>query len=420
MTPQINQLIASQCRKTRFLAFICLLLAGLFGPSHALYLSETILAFPLPTSGPGSTIKVDGSPDTVWKAISVYPNAVSTLNFQDFQKLVILQPDAARNDVDPSKYVKDPVNGSIKMLVAYDKTALYFLFLVKTTTVFNPKTLCAPTAANLWKADAPEVFIDPSPFDADTAVYPSFFSTDSSGLVYGTSPKTIQLDKPLNAGDTRLYFRNRATADKFQIAATPAGLLAVSKPHSLTDTTTVIVEMKIPFWTDPSAFTSGKSMFISWGFNMYPKSLWGNCGGSPLAYRWAKHYQNHDQALDKPPGWRAKDSTHYDPTRSWDGWGRFTLTNYNVDPRNCKNVDQNSWDILIWQQNCSSAPTSLFDAPAGSSRVQIRPGTNLGNHGASGRDIRGRSSKGGSNLLIFPWDPTEGFGGAGLREAVPL
>ncbi|MDQ3001877.1 MAG: hypothetical protein M3Y08_11535 [Fibrobacterota bacterium] len=419
MIPQIHQAIATQGRKTRFPALICLLLAGFFSPSHALYLAETISAFSLPPSGPGSTIKVDGSPDTVWKAISVLPGAVSTIDFEDFQKLVILQPDAARNDDDPSKYVKDPVNGSIKMLVAYDKTALYFLFLVRTTTVFNPKSLCAPTAANLWKADAPEVYIDPSPFDADTSVYPSYFSTDSSGLVYGTSPKTIQLDKPLNAGDTRLYFRNRAMADKFQIAATPAGLLAVSKSFSASDTTTVIVEMKIPFWTTASAFTAGKSMFISWGFNMYPKSLWGNCSGTPLAYRWAKHYLNYDQALDKPPGWRAKDSTHYDPTRSWDGWGRFEFSSYRVDPQVCRNLNQANWDVTYWQQQCTGAATGI-DTPAGSRRVQIRPGGIPSRHGPQGRDIRGRSTQGGSSLFIFPLDPLEGFGGPGAREAIPL
>lgn len=412
MTPQNQQAIAFQRRKTRFLALFCLFLAYLCGSSHALYLSESVTAYSLPSAGPGSTIKVDGSPDTIWKAIAIHANAVSTINFQDFRDLVILQPDAARNDVDPSKYVKDPVNGSIKMLAAYDKTALYFLFLVKTTTVFNPKSLCAPTAANLWKADAPEVYIDPSPFDRDTAVYPTYFSADSSGLVYGTSPKTIQLDKPLNSGDTRIYYRNRATADKFQIAPTPAGLVAVSKSRTATDTTTVIVEMKIPFWTAASAFASGKSMFISWGFNMYPKSLWGNCTGTPLAYRWAKNYLNYDQALDKPPGWKAKDSTHYDPARSWDGWGRFELSTYQVSPSMCRTMDQTIWDVSYWQENCA--------ATTGLQRVRNRPGTVPGSHGPQGRDLRGRSVSGGSNPLIFPWESLEGSGAHRERDAIPL
>lgn len=402
MTPQTLQAIVPLPRQNRALGVIFLVLACLATSAHALYTQTRVSAFPLPG---GVTLKIDGSPDTVWRAISGMNEAINTISFQDYAKMVLLMPDDVRN-ANPSKYIKNPVNGSIQMLAAYDKSAMYFLFLVKTKTVFNPKTLCAPSLDNLWKADAPTLFLDPSPWTSDPEIYPTYFSGDASGLVYGTSASTVQLAKPINDKDARFYFRNRTrtTSDNFQIPPTmPAGVQAVSRRRSATDTTTVIVEMKIPNWTigDNNA---GYRMFISWGFNMYPDSLWKNCNGSPLAYRWAKNHLNYDEAEEKPPGWRAKDSTHFDPTHSMDGWGELYLSPFNVEPRICRTLDTAIWDMTYWNERCGN-PTTRLGEKLSDNRMNSRIGPNRFRYGWERRDIRGRSVKEGSSLLILPWSP---------------
>lgn len=365
------------------------ILACLCGMAHALYTKDAVTAFRVPNG----KIVVDGKPERIWQALSTrYVGGPATIAFDDYAKLVLLQPENVRN-ADPSLYLTDPVKGKITMLAAYDNTALYFLFLVKTKTVVNAKTVCL-TADNLWKADAPEVYLDPNTWVDDSTSYRSYFSTDASGLIFGSSPKTIQLDKPLYNGDSRLYFRNRATADKFQIATAPAGLQAASSRFAAADTSPMVVEMKIPYWGGMSAENAGvKSTFISWGFNMYPDSLWGNCDGNPLAYRWDKHYLNYDLTASKPPGWRKNDSTHYDPARSWDGWGRFTMSPQSeVDSNQCQAV-ATGWDLQSWSSACAAA-TALSISPGGKAAPDRKPARGTGLDPVSGRDARGRAVPG--------------------------
>ena len=250
--------------------------------SHAVFLNgPPITAIKVPNN----SIVVDGRPDLIWKAIASRSGTKSTLKFDDYSKIVLLQADSIRNS-DPTKYFQAPVLGSVDMFAAYDNTALYFFFLVNENTLFNPATLC--TATNLWKANAPEVYVDPSPWSPDN--YQAFFSADGTGLLNGTSPKTIQLDKPIFSKDSRLFFRNRLTPpDRFQIpASTPNGVLAVASQHSASDSLVVGVEMKIPFWTGTATdFGAGKSIFISWGYNHYPNGAKSTCDSTPIAYRWA-------------------------------------------------------------------------------------------------------------------------------------
>ncbi len=368
-----------------------LLLLCLAASADAIYTADAITAFRVPDG----KIVVDGKPELLWRALSAQNGAVSTLSFQDYAKLVLLQPENVRN-ADPSRYVKNPVNGTVSMLAAYDNAALYFLFLVKTKTVVNAKTVCL-TADNLWKADAPDVFLDPSVWVDDSTSYRSYFSADAGGLIFGTSPKTIELAKPLYDKDTRFFFRNRASADKFQVVAPPSGVQAASSRLTASDTSAMVVEMKIPYWGGfSSAYSGKKSAFISWGFNMYPDSLWGNCNGNPLAYRWAKHYVNYDASPTQPPGWRKNDSTHYDPTRSWDGWGKFSLSpSPAIDSNQCRNSSGNVWDLQVWRSSCSIATTSLQTAR--SLARNPKPWTLM--ERVADRDLRGRAILG---RRIFP------------------
>jgi hypothetical protein len=252
----------------------------------------------------------------------------------------------------------------------------------------------------------------------DEASYRNYFSTDAGGLIYGTSPKTIQVDKPLDEKDTRVYFRNRATADKFQTAtASSAGILAVSKRHSAADTAVMAVEMKIPYWGGLSAANAGsKPFFISWGFNLYPKTAGAACSDNPLAYRWAKHYLNYDAAPEKPPGWRAKDSTHYDPTRSWDGWGRFGMSSdFMVDSSICKTTTSTDWDLQNWSGACGTA--TRLAAPE--TRAVPYRRDQYGIPDLGGRDVRGRAVRPGAGVYVFPWgvpESQERQGGPDVRQ----
>jgi hypothetical protein len=364
-------------------------------PSQALYLDAAITAFRVPDD----RIKVDGTPDTVWKAIAVR-SGYTTISFLDYSKLVLLNSDSVRN-ADPSKYVSPAPKGYITMMAAYDTKALYFYFQVKTEKVARSSSLCT-TPDKVWKADAPDVYVDPSPWNPDTAVYRSYFSADASGLIFGTSPKSIEIARPIYDKDTRApYFRNRATGDKFQIPSPlPTGVTAAALRNS-SDSTLVSVEMKIPFWGGSNAaFAPGRSMFISWGFNMYPDSLWKNCDSYPLAYRWAKTSQSYEDAATKPPGWRSGDNIHYDPTRSWDGWGQFTLSNMNVlDPRDCRFDKPASWDITDWRNSgCGNAATAGISKTGSAS---ARHGFTA--PGSAARDVQGRSIDARAPMYIFPW-----------------
>lgn len=398
MNPQIPKATAPMNRKSRsqppWIRFFALF-ACLTGVSNAIFSDRSITAYQIPND----RIKVDGSPDSLWKALYDWHDR-SVIDFQDFNKIVVL----SNPNGNPSQLIPPPLGDSVFMLAAYDSKALYFYFQAKVATVAASNTLCA-TAETQWKADAAEVFVDPSPWSQDTAIYRSYFSADAGGLTYGTSPKTIQLDKPLNDKETRPpYFRSRVTGDKFQIPATlPTGVQAASQRYRR-DPTRVSVEMRIPFWGgSAAAFAPGKSMFISWGFNMYPDSLWNtSCAtASPIAFRWAKNYLNYNDATTKPPGWRKDDSTHYDPLRSWDGWGRLHLGFEMVDTRSCQFSDTSSWLPADWDKsNCRQQTTELGNGARDAAQRGVR-GFNTGS--AHGRDVRGRATQDHSPRFRLPW-----------------
>jgi hypothetical protein len=317
--------------------------------------------------------------------------------------MVILQPDSVRND-DPAKYVEMPPQGSATLMAAYDAKALYFFILVKTASVADPQDLGCSTA-DLWKADAAEIYVDPSPWSAFPPDYRSYFTADASGLVFGTSPGTIQIDKPISTRETGVFFRNRASGDRFQMPASlPNGVTVAASPRTATDTGWVGVEMRIPFWTMAPDFAPGNSLFIAWGFNMFGDRARTDCSGDPLAYRWAKNTLNYDNETEKPPGWRRGDSTHYDPSRSWDGWGRLYLSGDRVGNL-CKSSDSQAafdanWDGEYWKTNCFPQVTSVR-------RLQVRldrAGMPIPSQ-APGRDLMGRRRPAGSSSFLVPASP---------------
>jgi len=363
----------------------------------ALYLTEMVSAFKVPDGG----IKVDGKPDAIWKAVYAV-GASSRISFDDYRRIVLLGADSLRNNPDPSKYYQAPKTGSVMMLAAFDNTALYFFFLVAENSVFNPSSLC--TVANLWAADAPDVFVDPTPWSPDN--YTAFFNKDGTGLVYGTSPKTVQLAMPIYSKDTpRLYYRDRTTPpDRFQIPASiPNGVVAVAA-QSPKSALTYGVEMKIPFWTGKASdFAAGKSMFISWGYNHYPDNVTSTCDSVPIAYRWAKHFKTYAAADPKPPGWRAGDSTHFDPTRSWDGWGQLNLNSHFVDGSNCKFSDTASWDVGIWVSGCQVTTSNFKSFPSKGAKVPGFWSAPESDGNPMSRDIRGRLRQSQAWVPLFPW-----------------
>ncbi len=344
-------------RPVAMLGVMLLLLAP--RSAEALYLGGPINAVHVSNGA----IKVDGRPELLWKTIAgmekIEP-VINTIAFNDYSKIVLLQADSIRN-ANPAKFFSAPAAGSVTMLAAYDDAALYFFFLVKENSAFDPRTVCS--TALMWKGNAPEVFIDPAPWNPDK--YTAYFSADASGLVFGTSGNTVQMDKPAYPADTRAYFRNRdrTKTDRFDIpSALPSGVQAAAAYHSATDQGTIGVEMKIPYWGNlTNAFAVGSSMFISWGYNHYPDSAKANCDATPIAYRWAKHYKTYGVVDAKPPGWRANDSTHYDPTRSWDGWGQFTLSAYDPRSINCNGIDTTIWDVGYWQSHCTGGVVTVLN-----------------------------------------------------------
>ena len=389
----------------RLLGFWALCSALAVAPAHALWTGDYLNAYRVPDK----SLKMDGRPDSLWRAVAgLGMTSANTILFNNYSKMVLLAPDARRNDRNPQQFVSPPPGGSITLLAAYDSEALYFFFLVKATAIVNSKTLC-PVLADAWKADAAEVFVDPSPWNEDPDVYHSYFTSDANNLVYGTSPKTIQLHKPISRFDsTRFYYRDRTAADKFQLpASNPAGIVALSSAHSVSDVLTVGVEMKIPFWAGAKAsFAPGHSMFLAWGFNKVD-SAWSNCSPNPLAYRWAKNWVNYDNAIEKPPGFRMNDSTHYDPTRSWDGWGPLSFSSLQAEERFCqsgenKNVFNANWDPDHWKSACMQAAVevrakSIMNLDAAGMPVPSR---------LRSRDVRGRESAPVPNGFRFPADPS--------------
>jgi hypothetical protein len=359
-----------------------------FSGSHALWLRSSVEAFQVASGD----IKVDGKPEAVWKAIAAANYDSQTVNFFDYGKTVILGSDAVRNDPDPSKYYKPKAPGSATLLAAYDNTALYFFFLIKEQDLFDGRTACKDTV-NWWKAHAAEVYVDYTAW-SETA-YQSYFTADAGGVTFGTSKKSLQLDKAALPADTRKYYRDRSKNDRFQTRTPlPTGLEAVSAAHSASDPHTLGVEMKIPFPSGTaSSFAVGNSIFISWGYNHYPDTAKADCSGNPIAYRWAKHYKTYSSTGIKPPGWRDKDSTHYDPARSWDGWGQLHLNPRAVNSSSCLGVDDSQWDVGYWKYKCGGATSispSLMKAPPAPFTA-----------GGKARDARGREVKDRPASILF-------------------
>lgn len=354
-----------------------------FLPAHALYTREPIRAYRVADNA----FTIDGRPDSLWRSVFVMQSGNQSLSFQDYSKMIILQPEQATND-DPSKYVPNPSPGSATLMAAYDSKALYFFFLVKTGANANPAALgCGPT--DLWKADAAEIYLDPSAWTASAEENRTYFYPDASGLIFGTSPRTIQLDRPISGRDTRNFYRNRSVGERFQVRDNlPAGMTVAVSPRTSADTTWVGVEMRIPFWTAASDFAPGASMFVSWGFNRYGDSVRTGCGDSPVAYRWAKNIVSYETAVETPPGWQPGDSTHYDPSHSWDGWGQLSLLDRNVFNQcggpDSKAAFDTTWDAAYWGSKCSPPPTK-----AARPNPIIRSGP-VGSSKARPRDARGR------------------------------
>lgn len=372
---------------------IFLTLSGLFASAHGLFLGGAINAYRLPT---GKTITMDGRPDTVWKVIAGMGagTGLTTIAFNDYAKIVLLDSVGLRND-DPSQHYTAPATGSVGLLAAYDNTALYFFFLVKENTTFDGRTLC--DSAKLWKANAAEVFVDPSAWN--TSLYQSYFSVDAGSQAFGTSPKTALLGRSAFVQDNRAYYRSRAANDRFDLRAAPSGTLVSASAHNTGDPMTIGVEMKMPFasiWGGATAFAPGNSMFISWGYNHYPSGAPNSCNNTPIAYRWAKHYKTYGPADDKPPGWILNDTTHYDPLRSWDGWGRLTL-NIDSAKATCSQLDTTSWDPAYWNQHCPPIAVFSKDSPR---KAALAPGRSSPGEGSM-RDAQGRRSRARSRILYL-------------------
>ena len=382
-------------RTSLSLAALCGTLLGMPGASNALYLDSAIIAYRIPE---GKTINLDGKPDSLWKAIAGLNQGFSTISLNDYRRIVLLESDAIRND-DPRKYFQAPGQGSVSLLAAYDSKALYFFFLVRENTAFDADSRCAN--GDLWRANAPEVYLDPSPWN--DSLYQAYFSADAGALTFGTSAKTIQLAKPASLADpSRFYFRDRTQGDRFALRTAPTGVKALTAKRTPSDALTSGVEMAIPFWGgNNQAFGQGSSLFISWGYNHYRDTTGTGCQDNPVAYRWAKHYKTYQAGDPKPPGWIQGDSTHYDPPRSWDGWGRLILSPSQPNVGNCRTMDESLWDVKYWQERCGNAVVGFDPVKSPADFRSGRMGLPDPDAPVSGRDSRGRLSRGGWGIYYL-------------------
>lgn len=367
----------------------------LCGAVHALYLGQGISAYRVPDG----KIKVDGRPDSVWKEIGARSFGYSQIPFNNYGKIVILEPDSIRN-APPEEHYTAPSAGSVTMLAAYDASNLYFFFLVKENNRFNPRTLCGLT--DLWKAHAVELFLDPSSWSE--TLYTAYFSADAIEASYGTSSKSVQVSKPAYPAETRLYYRDRTVGNRFETRTVTSQVAGAAASRTSADSLYIGVEIRISI--AGSAYAAGRSAFISWGYNHYPEGARTNCDANPIAYRWAKHYKTYSGAAQKPPGWRAGDSTHFDPLRSWDGWGQLYLDPTQVTGAGCSQsgLAETDWELAIWRDKCGPPTTALHLLKPMDSRFSIAPASGL-DFLRSGyrRDIRGRlSPQASTGLFILP------------------
>lgn len=376
---------------------IVLLTGLLAGMAQALYGPDHITAFRVADN----KIVVDGKPDSAWREVAGLVGTFGgspTIAFNNYGKIVLLGPDSLRN-ADPKEHYQAPETGSVTFLAAYDAAALYFFFIVRENNAFNPASAgCAVT--DLWKAHGAEVYVDPSAYN--TSLYSAYFSADAGEVSYGTSSKTLQMAKPALPSETREYYRDRTSGNLFSLR-TGSGAKAVSVTRSTSDPSTYGIEMRIPY---PAAadFTPGKSMFISWGYNHFPDAPRTDCAADPIAYRWAKHEKDYSDSTKKPPGWRAGDKIHYDPLRSWDGWGRFHLDNSmpGLTGSNCrgKGIAESDWS-LPGSGACGSAPVHARIMPKTENpswSLTLNPALPAG--ASPLRDIRGRMHAGKSRQLL--------------------
>lgn len=372
------------------LAFpLCALSLLLAGAAHALFTPQAVSAYRVPNG----KIQVNGIPDTVWREISALPNGYSRVLFNDYDKIVLLR-DAVRN-APPEEHFNAPADGSVTLLAAFDDAFLYFLFLVKENNSFNPVTACS--AQELWRAHAVTVFVDPAAWD--TEKYPAYFSADAGEVSYGTSTKTFQVAKATWPSDTRKYYRDRTVANRFDLRTPAASLQAESRTRAAADPTYYAVEMRVPIAA--ADYPAGKSMFISWGYNHYPEGGAGTCDSIPVAYRWAKNFKSYEGAAVKPPGWKPGDIAHFDPLRSYDGWGRLELSSrFPADGKGCRSYVESEWDLGKWYERCNTIATSLWitDRPAQGLAPSLEyPGRDRA------RDIRGRfAPQAGTRLYVRP------------------
>jgi hypothetical protein len=330
----------------------------LVGWTHGLYLDSAITAFRVADG----LITVDGKPDMVWKEIGgAFSQSTSQIRFNDYGKIVLVS-DSLRNRPPESLYVA-PEAGSATMLAAYDQTYLYFFFIVRENSAFNPAAGgCGPS--DLWKANAVEVFVDPAPWSE--TLYTAYFSADAGQASYGTSPKSFEAAMPAWPGGTGRFYRDRSDSNTFKLRSLPATQFRMASAARLSsDSLTLGVEIRIP--VSAADFFPGKSFFVSWGYNHYPGS--GGCDELPIAYRWARHIKSYEGANTKPPGWKPGDSVHYDPLASYDGWGRMNLSsNSPLQGLGCsQSLADSAWDLAAWRSACHNIPTSIR-APGDPSR----------------------------------------------------
>lgn len=375
----------------RWACHIVLISWLLGGSAHCLYTAEFVKALRVADG----LIKVDGKPDSVWKEVG--GRAYSQITFNDYGRIVLLGSDSLRN-APPEDHFAAPAAGSVTLLAAYDQSFLYFFFIVKENNAFNPAAGNC-TLANLWKAHAVDVFVDPTAWS--TSLYTAYFSADAGEVSYGTSAKSIEVSKPVWPGELREFYRDRLTANRFEVRSQPpTQLAAMSAARLPTDPLTLGVELKIPIAA--ADYAPGKSIFISWGYNHYRNPASSACDELPIAYRWAKHYKSYDDAYPKPPGWSVGDTTHYDPLQSYDGWGRFDLTaNAPLDGKSCRSgMTDADWDLRSWADRCAQVATAGI-RPMARFRLSQRNAPAWESGSGIMRDIRGRLAPGGSTRLFL-------------------
>ena len=364
----------------------------LVGWSHGLFLDSTITAYRVANG----LITVDGKMDMVWKEIGgAHLQSTSQISFNDYNKIVLLS-DSLRNQPPESLFIA-PSAGSATMLAAYDQSYLYFFFIVRENSLFNPGAGgCGPQ--DLWKANAVEVFVDPSEWSE--TLYTAYFSADAGQASYGTSAKSFEAAMPAWPGQSFKFYRDRADSNTFKLRnPAPSQVQMASAVRLVSDSLTVGVEIRIP--VSSADFSPGKPVFVSWGYNHYPGAA--GCDELPIAYRWARHIKSYEGAISKPPGWKPGDSVHFDPLASYDGWGRMNLSNnVPLQGTGCRQpLPDSAWDLDTWRAQCYNAATPIRASAEPSRFLSPVFGTAI----PFLRDIRGRRIGRESLLRTLPAAP---------------